>query len=341
MLLAPAPHIVRPLLFVMPHDSHLRPGVDDPRRTLPLRPPRAAAASAGLAPHRPAPSSGGRRRSRRNTARVRLRGCLGGRFAAGRAQRDRRARARRPRPHAHALRAAAARRRALARHARGADGDPRETVSARAVVNATGPWVTRFIDEIADTLTARGPAAGEGQPHRRAAAVRPSAMPTSSRIRTAGSCLRSPTRSAFTLIGTTDVDFHGDPGDVSIDAAERAYLLAMANRYFARDLSDRRRRSGATRACGRCSTTNRPMPASVTRDYSLELECDSPPLLSVFGGKITTYRRLAEEAVDRLAPAARTPARGVDAHGHAAGRRHAARRFRGVPAQLATARDPG
>jgi glycerol-3-phosphate dehydrogenase len=40
--------------------------------------------------------------------------------------------------------------------------------------------------------------------------------------------------------------------------------------------------------------------ASVTRDYSLELECDSPPLLSVYGGKITTYRRLAEEAVDRL-----------------------------------------
>jgi glycerol-3-phosphate dehydrogenase len=50
--------------------------------------------------------------------------------------------------------------------------------------------------------------------------------------------------------------------------------------------------------------------ASVTRDYSLELECDSPPLLSVYGGKITTFRRLAEEAVDRLGPllAHRAPA---------------------------------
>jgi glycerol-3-phosphate dehydrogenase len=104
----------------------------------------------------------------------------------------------------------------------------------------------------------------------------------------------------FTLIGTTDVDYHDDPARVHIDAAETDYLCALANRYFRQQL-------GAADVVWSWSGV-RPLladeasdPMSVTRDYALELDSDPAPLLSVFGGKITTYRRLAEDVVSMLA----------------------------------------
>lgn len=105
----------------------------------------------------------------------------------------------------------------------------------------------------------------------------------------------------FTLIGTTDIDYHDDPADVRISDLEIDYLCAAASEYFAqpiardsivwtysgvRPLYD----DGATKA------------QEATRDYVLVLDAPDaqPPLLSVFGGKITTYRRLAEAALDKL-----------------------------------------
>ena len=274
--------------------------MDDPRGTLSLRPPRATPSAARVEEHRPAPSS--RRRAARRPVPPRLRLCrrLGRRFAAGRAQRDRRPRAWRQRAHADPLHRAEARRaRAGAPRSHAADGSS-ESVLTRAVVNATGPWVTRFLDEIADTLTAHGLRLVKGShivvprlfEHRYAYIF----QNPDRRI-----VFAIPYESEFTLIGTTDVDYNGDPGEPAIDADERAYLVSMANRYFARDLHDHDvvwTYSGVRPLLDDESTDA----ASVTRDYSLELECDSPPLLSVYGGKITTYRRLAEEAVDRLGP---------------------------------------
>jgi glycerol-3-phosphate dehydrogenase len=106
----------------------------------------------------------------------------------------------------------------------------------------------------------------------------------------------------FTLVGTTDVEYHGDPSSVHIDDAEVRYLCDTVNRYFTRKIAPADvvwRYSGV-----------RPLlddkagdPSSVTRDYKLELEREDAPLLSVFGGKITTYRKLAETAVDMLVKA--------------------------------------
>ncbi len=103
----------------------------------------------------------------------------------------------------------------------------------------------------------------------------------------------------FTLIGTTDVEYHGDAASVHIDDAEVRYLCDTVNRYFTRKIAP-------TDVVWRYSGV-RPLlddkagdPSSVTRDYKLELEREDAPLLSVFGGKITTYRRLAETAVDDL-----------------------------------------
>ena len=111
-----------------------------------------------------------------------------------------------------------------------------------------------------------------------------------------------PYQDDFTLIGTTDRDYHGDPSKVSATSAEIKYLCDSVGEYLAkpvkpedvvwtyagvRPLYD----DGASEA------------KAATRDYVFEL--DTPggvPLLSIYGGKITTYRRLAEEALERLAP---------------------------------------
>jgi glycerol-3-phosphate dehydrogenase len=112
-----------------------------------------------------------------------------------------------------------------------------------------------------------------------------------------------PFEEQFTIIGTTDVPFSGDPARVGIDRAEETYLLELASRYFRRSIGERDvvwRYSGVRPLYDDQSDN----PSAVTRDYRLELMATDnlPPLLTVLGGKVTTYRRLAEEAVDRLAP---------------------------------------
>jgi glycerol-3-phosphate dehydrogenase len=103
----------------------------------------------------------------------------------------------------------------------------------------------------------------------------------------------------FTLIGTTDIPFDGDPAAAAVSDGETAYLLRAVGRWLrdppgegdivwryagVRPLYD----DGAGSA------------SAVTRDYVFDLDTDGAPALSVFGGKLTTFRRLAEHALDRL-----------------------------------------
>ncbi len=106
----------------------------------------------------------------------------------------------------------------------------------------------------------------------------------------------------FTLIGTTDVDFAGDPATVEISGAETEYLCGAVNEYFTASLapSDVVWSYAGVRPLyddGQVSAQK------VTRDFVLEFDepADGPPLLNIFGGKITTYRHLAEEALKKLA----------------------------------------
>jgi glycerol-3-phosphate dehydrogenase len=110
-----------------------------------------------------------------------------------------------------------------------------------------------------------------------------------------------PYEGAFTLIGTTDVDYTGDAGDVSVDASEVAYLCNLVNRYVVRQITpaDVVWRFAGVRpivddGAGHAS--------SATRDFRLVQDMAGAPLLTVLGGKITTCRKLAEQAVDWLAP---------------------------------------
>jgi glycerol-3-phosphate dehydrogenase len=218
-------------------------------------------------------------------------------------------------------------------------------VTARAVVNATGPWVTRFLSEATSAQSERSVRLVKGShivvpklfAHRFAYIF----QNIDRRI-----VFAIPYEDDFTLIGTTDVDHHGDLGDVRIDDAEVGYLCDTVNRYFSRQVSqpDVVWSYSGVRPLLDDKTGDA---SSVTRDYKLEMEREDAPLLSVFGGKITTYRRLAETAVDQVAHALGRRTRpwtsnallpGGDLPGRSLARflRNVERRYPWLPAHLRT-----
>ncbi|WP_431820405.1 glycerol-3-phosphate dehydrogenase [Burkholderia sp. F1] len=105
----------------------------------------------------------------------------------------------------------------------------------------------------------------------------------------------------FTLIGTTDVEYTNDPAKVAIDGNETQYLCESINRYFKRKISPADVHWTYSGVRPLLEDENAANASAVTRDYRLEMDDGAgAPLLSVFGGKITTFRKLAEEAGDLL-----------------------------------------
>ena len=176
----------------------------------------------------------------------------------------------------------------------------RESVRARVVVNAAGPWVG---ETLLRTL------AVEARPKVRL--IKGSHIVVR-RLYDGDQAyiLQQPDRRIvfaipyerdFTLIGTTDVAHEGGPGPVRISAEETRYLCACINRSFERQIGpdDVVWSFSGLRPLYDDAAANA---SAVTRDYVLELDREGPPVLSVFGGKITTYRRLAEHALEKLTP---------------------------------------
>jgi len=188
----------------------------------------------------------------------------------------------------------------------------RRTVTARAVVNATGPWVSQFAREASPVSVCHSIRLVKGShivvPRLYAHRFAYLFQNEDHRI-----VFAIPYERDFTLIGTTDVEYEGEPGTVRITSEEVSYLCAAVSRYFAKPVR-------AEDVVWSYSGV-RPLlddeaadPAKVTRDYTLELDRHPAPLLSVFGGKITTYRKLAESAVDMLARELGSRASGWTAH---------------------------
>ncbi|HEY0567060.1 MAG TPA: glycerol-3-phosphate dehydrogenase, partial [Xanthobacteraceae bacterium] len=176
----------------------------------------------------------------------------------------------------------------------------RETVVARVLVNAAGPWVGEVL---ANVVQAPPPAAVRLVQGSHIVVPRLFADERAYifQNRDGRIIFAIPYERDFTLIGTTDRDYVGNPSDVTADGDEITYLCAAASLYFrapvqpthvvwsfagVRPLHD----TGADAA------------QRATRDYMLSLDETDAPLLSVFGGKITTYRVLAEAALAKLAP---------------------------------------
>lgn len=172
------------------------------------------------------------------------------------------------------------------------------TLDAGAIVNAAGPWADRFIAHGLQQHGASKLRLIKGShivvkklfDHDHAYIF----QNDDSRI-----IFAIPWQDDYTLIGTTDVEYQGDPAAVAIDAGEIDYLCAQANRYFAHQLSpaDVVWSYSGVRPLLDDEADNA---AAVTRDYRLELQTPGAPLLTVWGGKLTTYRKLAEEASDML-----------------------------------------
>jgi glycerol-3-phosphate dehydrogenase len=175
-------------------------------------------------------------------------------------------------------------------------------IRARALVNAAGPWVQGFADE---ATPAASPAAM--QLVKGSHIVVPRLYPGDHAYLFQHSDGRVifaiPYEQAFTLIGTTEVTYTGEPGEATITPEEVDYLCDAVNRYFAEPVraSDVVATYAGVRplhgAAANADTS------AVSRDYALELDtAGGATLLTVLGGKLTTHRVMAQEAVDRLAP---------------------------------------
>jgi glycerol-3-phosphate dehydrogenase len=183
---------------------------------------------------------------------------------------------------------------------RAADGRER-TVRARLVVNAAGPWVAEFLDRCTPAPARHHPRMIRGS-HIVVRKLFDHDFAYIFQAPDGRIVFALPYEGDFTLIGTTESEFTGDLARPAIAASEQAYLLQMANRYFQRDLSanDVVWTFAGLRPLLAASTDD---PRSVTRDYVLDFDTSGPPLLSVYGGKLTTYRKLAETVVDTIAAA--------------------------------------
>jgi glycerol-3-phosphate dehydrogenase len=116
-------------------------------------------------------------------------------------------------------------------------------------------------------------------------------------------CFAIPYETNFTLIGTTDEDYHGEPSKPEISQAETDYLLAAVSEYFKRPVK-RDMVRWAYSGIRPLYDDGASSAQEATRDYVLKVEQPEgqPPMLSIFGGKITTSRKLAEHALEKLQP---------------------------------------
>ena len=180
--------------------------------------------------------------------------------------------------------------------------DGRGEITARALVNAAGPWVADVLGGVAGLNVPAKVRMVKGShivvdklyDHDRAYIF----QNADGRV-----CFAIPFQKQFTLIGTTDEDYHGDPAVPHIDDGETDYLIGAANEYFAKSIARDAIRwsfSGVRPLYDDGASEAR----AATRDYVLTLDAPerAAPVLSVFGGKITTFRRLAEHAMRDLAP---------------------------------------
>ena len=177
------------------------------------------------------------------------------------------------------------------------------SLRGRVLVNAAGPWAETFLRGVAradhgEALSSRSQRLVKGShivvprchEHDHAYVF----QDPDKRI-----IFAIPYEDRFTLIGTTDSEFSGDPASPSVGADEMAYLCHQASCYFRRPVTPADvvwSFSGVRPLFGDTSGAL----SAITRDYLLESNTGAAPLLSVWGGKITTYRKLAEEAANEI-----------------------------------------
>ena len=175
-------------------------------------------------------------------------------------------------------------------------------IEAKVLINASGPWLDELSNHISHTQTKEHIRMVKGShiivnklfDHDRAYIF----QNADGRI-----IFAIPYENKFTLIGTTDQDFHGNPDEVSISPEETDYLCKAASEYFLQEIVKEDVVSSFS-GIRPLFDDGKSEAKAATRDYVLKLDTgkDEAPLLSIYGGKITTYRKLAESVLTRLSP---------------------------------------
>ncbi len=195
-----------------------------------------------------------------------------------------------------------------------ADGG-RRTVRARALVNAAGPWV----DAVLRSTGRNAPGAHQVRLVKGSHVVLPKLYEGPQCYTLQGGDGRVvftiPYEGEYTLVGTTDVPYDGDPAAVAPTDEEAAYLCGLLGDYFARPVrpEDAVWSYAGVRPLADSGQENA---SAVTRDYVFDLEAPEggAPSLSIFGGKLTTFRKLAEHALRDLGRALGDPRPAWTAH---------------------------
>jgi glycerol-3-phosphate dehydrogenase len=210
-------------------------------------------------------------------------------------------------------------------------------VRAHNIVNASGPWLNNFLEH----------AAPEVPRSRNIRLIKGSHIVVPRTLQTQGAYILQnedkrivfvlPYQDDFSIIGTTDKEYYGDPKDVAIEDWEVDYLLSIYNQHFELPLSKQdivSTYSGVRPLCDDESDD----PSAITRDYTLELHEHSSEsaVLSIYGGKITTYRKLAEAAMKSLQPYLKE-SKGWTAKAPLPGAEHFGQTFEQVYHSIATA----
>lgn len=181
--------------------------------------------------------------------------------------------------------------------------DGRREVTARAIFNAAGPWVEQVIGTVGGVNSTKSIRLVKGShlimkrwwsgkhgyvlqaPDKRLIFV-------------------NPYFDDLALVGTTDIPFNERPEDVEVEAEEAGYLLDILNGYFKVDLTADDIVSSYSGVRPLFDDDSSKGASAVTRDYTFELDGGNgqAPMLSAFGGKLTTYRKLSEAALEHLQP---------------------------------------
>ncbi len=190
------------------------------------------------------------------------------------------------------------------------DGSPLQ-VTARVVVNAAGPWVSQ-VEAMAGSAREAAPVRLVEGSH-----ILVPRLYTGEHAYILQNDDRRivfviPYERQFSLVGTTELDFAGDPREAAATSEEIAYLCRAVSRCFVKKLDPS--------AIVHSYSGVRPLyddaaqsASSISREFVLGLDApaEEAPLLTVYGGKITTYRRLAEDAMERLVPLLDLPSKGA------------------------------
>ena len=173
-------------------------------------------------------------------------------------------------------------------------------IQSRALVNAAGPWVSSLFSETMNTQAPKNIRLVKGS-HIIVPRIHDEEQAYILQNQDGRIVFVIPYEEKFSLIGTTDEEYQGDPSQVAISQAEIDYLVDISNQHFTTQISADQvlhSYSGVRPLLDDAAENAQ----AVTRDYTFEVDApvSQPPLLSVFGGKITTYRKLAQAAVDKL-----------------------------------------